>query len=223
VIPLRPDRGVPTKFSSVHSPRLVLSALVGSVLLASAGCGVPAPAARTTQPDRPTAAAGPASSGFSWFKAGPAPTRWLAVELPDRTAVLAYPPTAAPVQSDPGTVAAETAGPDGQPVLYLNATPQQGSETTANWRSFRLAHLRSEHALSATLDSSAAGLAFRGGTGSCVADEYVTRIGAHHYREIACLVTGVRGGTVIVAATPAERWSAERGILEQAVDSYEAL
>ena len=164
-----------------------------------------------------------ASSGFSWFTAGPAPAGWLAMELPGGAAVLAYPPSAVPVQSDPGTVAAETAGTDGQPVLYLNATPQQGSETPANWRSFRLAHLRGEHAAGATLDASAAGLAFRGGTGSCVLDDYVTRIGTHHYREIACLVAGAHGGTVIVAATPADRWNSERGILEQAVDSYDVL
>jgi len=145
------------------------------------------------------------------------------MELPGGAAVLAYPPSAVPVQSDPGTVAAETAGTDGQPVLYLNATPQQGSETPANWRSFRLAHLRGEHAAGATLDASAAGLAFRGGTGSCVLDDYVTRIGTHHYREIACLVAGAHGGTVIVAATPADRWNSERGILEQAVDSYDVL
>ena len=32
---------------------------------------------------------------------------------------------------------------------------------------------------------------------------YVTRIGAHKYREIACLVAGTRGSSVLVVATPA--------------------
>ena len=64
-------------------------------------------------------------------------------------------------------------------------------------------------------------MAFRGGTGSCVADTYVTRIGAHEYREIACLVAGTRGSSVVVAA-PADSWDRYSPVLEQAVDSYAA-
>src|SRR6516162_9138627 len=43
---------------------------------------------------------------------------------------------------------------------------------------------------------------FRGGTGSCVIDDYTTRVGAHHFQEIACLVRGRHNGSVIVAAAP---------------------
>ena len=61
---------------------------------------------------------------------------------------------------------------------------------------------------------------FRGGTGSCLEDTYVTRIGAHKYREIACLVAGVRGSSVLVAAAPADSWDRYSTVLQQAVDAY---
>lgn len=63
---------------------------------------------------------------------------------------------------------------------------------------------------------------FRGGTGSCVEDTYVTRVGGHRYREIACLVAGTRGSSVLVAAAPAASWDRYRPVLEQAVDAYAA-
>lgn len=65
-------------------------------------------------------------------------------------------------------------------------------------------------------------MVFRGGTGSCVDDSYVTRVGAHRYREIACLVAGTRGSSVLVAAAIADDWDLYRPLLEQAVDSFEA-
>ena len=63
---------------------------------------------------------------------------------------------------------------------------------------------------------------FLGGTGSCVEDTYVTRIGAHKYREIACLVGGTRGGSVLVVAAPAESWDLYSPAVQQAVDAYRA-
>lgn len=69
-------------------------------------------------------------------------------------------------------------------------------------------------------DATATGLAFLGGTGSCVIDDYVTRIGAHHYEELACLVQGRSGASVIVAAALAARWAQSRPLLEQAVAAY---
>ena len=61
---------------------------------------------------------------------------------------------------------------------------------------------------------------FRGGTGSCVIDAYVTRIGGHHYQEIACLVQGRTSASVIVAAAPAARWAQARPLLFRAVAAY---
>ena len=59
------------------------------------------------------------------------------------------------------------------------------------------------------------------GTGACVLDDYVTEIGAHHYKEIACLVQGRSGASVIVAAAPAAQWTQAAPLLEQAVAAYQ--
>jgi hypothetical protein len=182
--------------------RLVLAV----VALAVAGC---------------TAAQGAPQAGpFAWFTAGPPPSGWHTASLPGQQAVLSYPPTAHPIEADPGAVAEATVTPTGDFVTYLNATPQQGDESLANWPRFRIDHLTDESARSVTLTGAATGLAFQGGTGSCVQDDYTTVVGSHHYREIACLVSGAHGDSVVVAATLAADWPREHALLEQAVDSY---
>ena len=168
------------------------------------------------------AAAPSASAPFAWFQPGPAPEGWTTMELPDGTAVLPLPPGATPMESDPGSVSAALTAPDGELLVYLNATPQQGEESQANWPAFRLDHLTGENAASAARISNRTAMMFRGGSGSCVADRYVTRIGAHEYREMACLVGGARGGSVLVVATAAESWDRYAPLLEQVVDSYRA-
>lgn len=142
------------------------------------------------------------------------------MELPKSTAVLSIPPGATPTPGDSGTVSATVTAPNGDLKIYLNATPQQGEESQSNWPGFRLAHLTGEHAASANRLAERAGMQFRGGLGSCVEDTYVTRIGGHKYREIACLVAGARGGSVLVAAAPAGAWDRYSHVLEQAVDAY---
>jgi hypothetical protein len=105
-------------------------------------------------------------------------------------------------------------------LLYLNATPRQGEETTANWAAFRLSHLRKDDARSARELAAAAGIRFRGGTGSCVLDSYVTTVGAHHYTELACLVKGSRASSVVVAAAPTSDWSHAASLLDRAVGAF---
>jgi hypothetical protein len=134
--------------------------------------------------------------------------------------VLSYPPTLRPIAGDRDAVSVAQRSPSGAYLLYLNATPRQGDESLRHWAAFRLGLLRSGDASSGRRDAAATGLRFRGGTGSCVIDDYVTRIGAHHYQEIACLVQGRHGGSVIVATAPAARWSQARRLLEQAVAAY---
>ncbi len=167
-----------------------------------------------------SAAAPSETTPFAWFQAGPAPAGWKTMELSDGTAVLSIPPDATPVQSDPGSVSAGITAPNGDLLVYLNATPRQGEESPAGWPHFRLDHLTGENAASVVRMSDRAGMVFGGGTGSCVADSYVTRIGAHHYREIACLVAGTRGSSVLVVAANTESWDLYSPVLEQAVDSY---
>jgi hypothetical protein len=192
---------------------LFVGVLGTTAVLAASGCGsLPGSQMQSAPPSGATP--------FSWFHAGPAPAGWQSMELPDATAVLSIPPDATPAPGDPGTVSAAVTAPNGDLRIYLNATPQQGEESQSNWPEFRLAHLMGEHATSATRLASRAGMPFRGGPGSCVEDTYVTRIGGHKYREVACLVAGTRGGSVLVAAAPADSWDRYSPVLEQAVDAY---
>jgi hypothetical protein len=167
-------------------------------------------AAPARTPDRATLVPAPA----------PAPPGWHQLTLPNGTAVLFYPPAMHRVHSDGDAVSAARLGPDGQYLLYLNATPQQGDESLRNWASFRLLLLRSDTASRASLDAAAEKLPFRGGTGSCVIDHYVTRVLAHRYTELACLVQGQSGASVIVAAALTALWPSARAVLAQAVSAY---
>jgi hypothetical protein len=150
----------------------------------------------------------------------PAPPGWHQLTLPNGTAVLFYPPSMHRVSGDSDAVSAARLGPDGQYLLYLNATPRQGEESLRNWASYRLRFLRSDDASRASLVAAAGNQPFRGGTGSCVIDHYVTRMLAHRYTELACLVQGRTGASVIVAAAPTALWPSARAVLAQAVSAY---
>ena len=164
---------------------------------------------------------GPSPGGeFPLLHPAAAPASWRHVTLPGGTAVLSYPPSLRPLAADKVAVSAARRSPGGAFQLYLNATPRQGTETLRNWAAFRLKLLRADDAASAHQDAAAHGVQFRGGTGSCVIDDYHTRIGAHHYQEIACLVEGHTSASVIVAAAPAATWAEARPLLFQAVGAY---
>jgi hypothetical protein len=51
-------------------------------------------------------------------------------------------------------------------------------------------------------------------------DDYVTRVGAHHFQEVACLVMQQSVGSVVVAATPLGDPAHVWATLENAVASY---
>lgn len=51
-------------------------------------------------------------------------------------------------------------------------------------------------------------------------DDYVTRHGSTHYGEIACLVAGSHGSSIIVAATTSAWWTAFHTLMEKAVEAY---
>lgn len=188
-----------------------------SVAVASAGSGQPSTRGRGAGQEAGSRHHGRAT--FGWFRAGPAPAAWRQVALPGGGAVLSYPGRLGPVSGDQGTVSRALTR-SGSTMVYLNVTPRQGDETLRDWADFRVEHLRDDDARSAQLDGSASGLAFRGGTGSCVIDDYVTKVHANHYREIACYVRGARAASVLVAATPAADWARYAGLLERAVSSY---
>jgi hypothetical protein len=152
--------------------------------------------------------------------ASPAPAGWPELTLPNGTAVLSYPPSLHPVSGDHDAVSAAMLSPAGTYLLYLNATPRQGAENLRNWAGYRLRVLTSDDASFAHRDAAATGLRFRGGIGSCVIDSYVTRIRAHHFSEIACLVKGRTSESVVVATAPTAQWPRARPLLERAVAAY---
>ncbi len=132
---------------------------------------------------------------------------------------MAYPPSWHRIHSDPGTVSAALVDPhSGLVVDYLNTTPQEGEETLQNWATFRPAHDREEGDSHVRLLASARGLEFRNGRGSCVIDRY--RTPRTSYQEIACLVRGSGGTSVIVGATLAARWRQAAPMLERAVSAF---
>ena len=165
-------------------------------------------------------AAAPHPAGaYSWLRPSAAPGGWNVGRLPSHGAAFAYPRGWRPIRTDPGTFSAALKGRDGHIRGYLDATPQSGAETLANWARFRVAHNREEGDRSVVRESAATGLRFRSGTGSCVTDRYLTSTAAR-YREIACIVRGARATTVIVAAAPPSDWSRMAAQLQQAVSSF---
>jgi hypothetical protein len=162
----------------------------------------------------------PAGAAFPQLRPAAAPASWRHLTLPNRTAVLSYPSGLRPLAGDKDAVSAARLSPGGAFQLYLNATPRQGSERLAHWAAFRLQLLRSDDAASARQVAAAHGVKFRGGTGSCVMDRYITRIGGHHFQEIACLVEGHTSASVVVAAAPAAQWVTAQPLLLRAVAAY---
>jgi hypothetical protein len=177
----------------------------------TAGCGTAAFTRPARSPGRAFPALVPAA----------APAGWPHLTLPNGTAVLSYPPSLRPVSGDADAASAAQVSPEGVFRLYLNATPRQGDEQLRGWAAFRLRLLTADDAASARELAAAQDVAFRGGTGSCVIDTYVTRIGAHHYQEIACLVQGRTSASVIVAAAPAATWAQASPLLLRAVAAYQ--
>jgi hypothetical protein len=134
------------------------------------------------------------------------PAGWNVGRIPSGDAAFVYPAGWRPIRTDPGTFSAALLGPRGRIRGYLNATPQSGEETLANWGRFRPAHNAEEGDRRVVREASAAGLRFRFGTGSCVIDHYTTSASTR-YREIACIVRGAHATTVVVGAAPPADWS----------------
>jgi hypothetical protein len=155
--------------------------------------------------------------GFGWLKPQRTPHGWKLARLPSGNATLGYPRTWRPIRTDPGTASVALLGHGRSIRSYLNLTPRQGMETLANWPSFRIEHLGDEGSTDVRLVTSAHGLAFRSGRGTCVIDSY--RTSRARYREIACLVAGTRTSSVVVGAAPSKTWARQAGTIERAIAS----
>jgi hypothetical protein len=62
--------------------------------------------------------------------------------------VLSYPPSLRRVASDADAISVGRLSPAGGYLLFLNATPHQGTENRRHWAVFRLSVLRSDEASS---------------------------------------------------------------------------
>lgn len=209
-----PATPMPTTMVARLTETAISRARLGSVALALglAACGGGGPATSAG----PATTASPAKSAFAWLHAVPPPSGWRVAAIPSG-ATMAYPTRWRRERGDAGTATAVLVGKDRRFIAYLNLTPHQGTETLANWSSFRVDHNADEGDRAIKRLAAARGLHFRTGPGSCIKDSYTTSVGAH-YIEIACLVAGPRGQTVIVGAAPPSTWARESGVLERAIE-----
>jgi hypothetical protein len=178
--------------------------LVGAVL---AGCG----AARTTAP--------PAPAPFAWLAPGPAPPGWPVASLHSGAATLAYPVGWRAATGDAGTVSVDTLGRRGEFRGYLNVTPQQGAEALRGWAAFRTARNREEGSSGVRVLAATEHLRFRAASGSCVIDDYRSRVGGHPYRELACIVAGRTATVVLIGAAPPADWATNGRLIERAASA----
>jgi hypothetical protein len=192
--------------TAISDRRLLAGAFVA--LLVLAGCG------GASQAGSPA----PRNATFAWVRPAAIPEGWHVAVLPSGAARVAYPPGWRPIKTDPGTVSGAMLGSHGVIRGYLNATPQSGAGTLANWARFRPAHNGEEGDRDIVTEASATGLRFRAGTGSCVMDRYATSLA--RYREIACIVRGEQATTVVVGAALVRDWTRLAPHLKQAVASF---
>ena len=186
-------------------------AAIVALALAAAGCGANGPASRGGGSDV-------GGRAFAWLVPEAAPADWPVATIPDGAA-MPYPPHWRRVNGDPGTATAVLSDPHHPFLGYLNVTPRQGEETPANWTTFRVAHNADEGDRRVATLAAADGLRFRTGAGACVNDAYTTSAGVR-YVELACLVSGSRGGSVIVGAAPASAWKTISPLLERAISAF---
>jgi len=206
------------------SSRAAIGFIAAVLVAVLAGCGMAAAShqvsdrpAGTVAPVRGTTAVPPVRG----LAVRPAPAGWRRAALPGDQAVLAYPPSMHLVSGDPGTVSAAQLSSSGAYLMYLNATPRQGTESLRNWPAFRLRHLLDDDASAARLLAQSRGVSFAGGTGSCIVDAYVTKIHRHHYTELACYVQGRTSASVIIAAAPTAGRATLPRALTRAVGAYQ--
>jgi hypothetical protein len=198
--------------------RGVLTATVASYLVvAAAALGFTYGGSKASAPGV-SAPQGP----FAWLEQTSLPKGWNQLHGASSVRPLPLPPGFRAVAGDRGTLTAALFGPGGAYLGYLNATPRQEGERLQGWPGFRLEHLRDDDARSAREDTAAQLVRTGSSLRSCVVDDYVTRVGHHHFHEVACLVVQDSAGSVIVAATPSGDPAHVWAVLQRAVAAYSA-
>jgi hypothetical protein len=140
------------------------------------------------------------------LRPAPAPRSWPAATIASGDATIHRPPGWRAIPGDKGTVSFALRDRAGRYLGYLNVTPRQGDERLATWAGFRLARNRDEGDRSVVALASRRGVPFARASGSCVIDDYASRVGANPYRELACLVRGRRSSSVLIATALRADW-----------------
>jgi hypothetical protein len=164
----------------------------------------------------------PGASGagaFSWLTARPAPSGWTSARIASGGATLFYPPGWKPIAGDRGTVSAALRDASGSYLGYLNVTPRQGAERLTGWAGFRASRNAQEGDRSVRIIAAAEGLRLAGAQASCVSDDYLSRVGSHPYREVACILAGSRSSNVFVGASRVADWPRLGPLLERAASA----
>jgi hypothetical protein len=206
---------------ATSKPRRILG-LTATMLLAAAAV----PLILAEGSTRARAASGGALLGpdrtlasFSWLVPVPAPAAWHHVTTATSDATLFYPPGWRAIPGDKGTVTEALRDSAGRYAGYLNLTPRQGGEQLRIWPAFRTSHNREEGDRDIRQLSAAHGLRFRDAYGSCVIDDYLSKVGSNPYREIACLVSGHHNTDVFIGAALRRDWPSLSLTVERAASS----
>jgi hypothetical protein len=161
-----------------------------------------------------------AASGFSWARpADRRPAGWGSATTASGSATLFHPAAWKPITGDSGTVSVAQRDRHGLYRAYLNVTPRQGTERLGGWAGFRIARNRQEGDRGVSEVAAAENLRFTGARGSCVIDDYLSRVGANPYRELACIVAGHRYTDVFVGAALRPDWNTLGSVIERAASS----
>jgi hypothetical protein len=153
---------------------------------------------------------------LSRLRPAPLPAGWTAATIASGGATLFHPAGWKPIPGDPGTVTAALRDDRGRYRGYLNLTPRQGAEQLAGWAAFRTRRNREEGDRNTHTLAAAEGLRFSAARGSCVIDDYLSRVGSHPYRELACIVAGSRYTNVFVGAALVPDWPTLGPVIERA-------
>ena len=165
------------------------------------------------------AADGRGHGSFAWLRPTSVPANWDRVSPPGGAAVLSYPPSFGQVRSDPGAVSVAV-GNGPRYLAYLNVTPRQGRESLRSFATLRVNLIGADHDSNVHLEGSLEGVPLHPGRASAVADDYITRVGRSHYREISVFVVGQHGSWVIVGAALNSEFVRFQSDLQQAIAAF---
>ncbi len=148
------------------------------------------------------------AASASGGKGAQRPPAWSHATISSGAATLAYPSSWKAIPGDKGTVSFAIRDRRGLYLGYLNLTPRQGAEQLAGWAAFRTRRNAEDGDAQVRIVSSREGVMFSNARGSCIVDDYLSRVGRHPYRELACIVSGRHRISVFVGAALVPDWPA---------------